>query len=181
MVSNTGIIEVVAERLRKYGAKNVVVDPVMVSTSGSKLISDDACGALVSELFPLAALVTPNALEGERLCGFPIENEDDMLRAAKAINGANACAVLVKGGHNNREANDVLYDSGAARWFHGKRIANPNTHGTGCTLSSAIACRLAEGKSLGDSVLFAKEYLTGAIEVMMDLGIGAGPIDHMYK
>jgi len=180
MVSNAGIIGVIAERLRFYKAVNVVVDPVMISASGGKLLSDDSCSALIDALFPLAAVITPNIYEGEAICGFPIKNKKDMLRAAKTINASRPCGVLVKGGHRKRDADDLLYHNGRGRWYHGGRIDNPNTHGTGCTLSSAIACRLAEGRSLEDSVALAKEYLTGAIGAMLDLGAGAGPLDHMY-
>ena len=181
MVSNAGIIGVIAEKLRQYRAQNIVVDPVMVATSGSKLLSEEAIGALADKLFPFARVITPNIAESELLCGFPIHNEPDMLRAAQTICGNHPCAVLIKGGHSEESADDLLYDGGAAHWFRGKRIDNPNTHGTGCTLSSAIACRLAEGKTLEESVLYAKEYLTGAIEAMLNLGMGAGPLDHTYN
>ena len=181
MVSNTGIIGIIAEKLRFYGARNIVVDPVMVAASGAGLLSEDAVGALVGKLFPLARIVTPNIPESEVLCGFPIKREEDVLRAARAIGGDRPYAVLIKGGHGIKDADDLLYDSGETHWFRGKYIENPNTHGTGCTLSSAIACRLAEGKSLEESVLYAKEYLTGAIEVMLNLGAGPGPLDHMFK
>jgi len=181
MVSNAGIIAVIAERLRFYNARNIVVDPVMASTSGSRLLAEDACGALADELFPLARVITPNILESEILCGFTIRTEDDALLAAKTISGRYPCAVLVKGGHRVLDAIDLLYTDGAARWFRGTKIDNPNTHGTGCTLSSALACRLAEGKNLEESVRSAKQYLTGAIAAMLDLGAGAGPLDHMYE
>jgi len=180
MVSNAAIIKIIAEKLRQYAAGNVVVDPVMISTSGSKLLSDDSCDALKSELFPLATVITPNISESEALCGFTISGEGDMLRAAKELKSAYPCSVLVKGGHGIQDASDLLYGNGGARWFRGRRIENPNTHGTGCTLSSAIACRLAEGKPLEESVSLAKEYLTGALSAMLDLGKGPGPLNHMY-
>jgi hydroxymethylpyrimidine/phosphomethylpyrimidine kinase len=181
MVSNAAIIKIVAQKLKYYRAKNIVVDPVMAAASGSRLLSDNSCEVLKNELFPLARVVTPNIPESEELCGFTIDGEAGMLRAAQSINGGGSYAVLVKGGHNKYNADDLLYAGGEARWFRGMRIDNPNTHGTGCTLSSAIACRLAEGRPLDDCVLYAKEYLTGAIGAMMDLGAGAGPLDHMYK
>jgi len=181
MVSNTGIIAIIAEKLRFYGARNIVVDPVMIAASGANLLSGDAVGALTEVLFPLARIITPNIPESEVLCGFPIKSEDGVSLAARAIGGDRPYAVLIKGGHGIKDADDFLYDGGKTQWFRGKYIENPNTHGTGCTLSSAIACRLAEGKSLEESVLYAKEYLTGAIEVMLNLGAGAGPLDHMFK
>ena len=182
MVSSANIIKEIANKLRFYGAKNIVVDPVMVAASGGKLLSDDTCDTLAGELFALARVITPNIPECEALCGFPISCEEDMLRAAQTIGDAYPCAVLVKGGHfiSNDSSNDLLYDNGHERWFCAKRIDNPNIHGTGCTLSSAIACRLAEGKSLGDSVLYAKEYLTSAIGAKLNLGSGTGPLDHMH-
>ena len=180
MVSDAGIIRVIAERLRYYEAKNIVVDPVMVSTSGSMLISDGARGALAEELFPLARVITPNIHESEALCGCSIENEADMVEAAEKIGRGAPGAVLIKGGHSGQGASDLLYDSGSSLWLRGERIENPNTHGTGCTLSSAIACRLAEGRPLHESVRLAKDYLTGAIAAMLDIGAGAGPLDHGY-
>jgi len=180
MVSDIGLIRVIAERLRHYNARNIVLDPVMVSTSGGRLLTSGAAGALMDELMPLARVITPNVFESEVLCGFHVESEDDMLRAAKAIAQKLPCAVLVKGGHMQNDASDLLYDNGEATWLRGERIDNPNTHGTGCTFSSAIACRLAEGRPLDEAVRLAKEYLTGAIAAMLDLGAGAGPLDHMY-
>ena len=180
MVSNAEIIKVIAERLRYYNAKNIVVDPVMVSTSGGKLMMDGAAETLTNELFPLAAVVTPNLRESEALCGFSISNRDEMIRAADMIGSRYGCAVLIKGGHASGGASDLLYSGGENHWFEGVRIDNPNTHGTGCTLSSAIACRLAEGRSLEEAIRLAKEYLTGAISVMLDLGAGSGPLDHGY-
>ena len=182
MVSNVEMIHVIAERLRHYKARNIVLDPVMAATSGGKLISDGAVGALMRELMPLARVITPNLFESEILCGFTVKSEDDMLRAAKTIGKEfPECAVLVKGGHGVSGASDLLYDSGKTVWLRGERIDNPNTHGTGCTLSSAIACRLAEGKSLEESARLAKEYLTGAIAAMLNLGAGRGPLNHAYR
>jgi len=181
MVSSAENIRVIADRLRHHKVRNIVLDPVMMSTSGAKLISDGAIDTLMRELVPLARVITPNIFESEEICGFAVNSEGDMQNAAEAIGGKFPCAVLVKGGHGNREAADLLYDNGKCVWLRAGRISNSNTHGTGCTLSSAIACRLAEGKPLEESVRLAKEYLTGAIAAMLDLGLGAGPLDHGYR
>ena len=180
MVSNSALIEVIAERLSFYGAQNVVVDPVMVATSGSSLLETEAVSTLKASLLPLAALVTPNIPEAEVLSGLTIRGEADMCEAAKRIGGERGCAVLVKGGHSVSDANDLLYADGEARWFRGRRIDNPNTHGTGCTLSSAIASNLAKGFSLDESVRRAKEYISGALAAMLDLGRGRGPMNHAF-
>lgn len=181
MVSNSEIIEAIAEKLSYYKAKNIVLDPVMVSTSGSKLICDEAIDVLTNKLMPLAKVITPNIQEAEVLCGFKVENQEDMIRAAKGIAKDLNIAVLVKGGHLSEEAIDILYENGNITYFKSERIENPNTHGTGCTLSSAIACNLAEGKSLEESVKNAKEYLTGAIKAKLDIGEGRGPLEHTYN
>lgn len=180
MVSSAPLIRVIGQRLRQYGANNVVVDPVMVATAGSSLIEHGAVQTLVEELLPLATLVTPNIPEGEVLSGLTIQNEADMLAAARTISQRYGCAVLLKGGHSVSDANDLLYAGGEARWFYGRRIHNPNTHGTGCTLSSAIAADLAKGFSLEESVMRAKAYISGALAAMLDLGAGRGPMDHMF-
>ncbi len=180
MVSNAELITVIAEKLRLYGARNVVLDPVMVSTSGSKLLKDDAIVSMVHELLPLALVATPNIPESEILAEMSIKSADDMLEAAKRISERYGCAVLCKGGHQLNDANDVLWKGGEASWFKGRRIDNPNTHGTGCTLSSAIASFLARGYSLVDSVSKAKAYISGALEAQLDLGKGSGPLDHAY-
>ena len=180
MVSSGELICVIAERLQKYGAENIVVDPVMVATSGSKLIADEALSVLKEKLLPLATVVTPNIPEAEILAGKKIENEADMLEVAKTISDTYNCAVLCKGGHSINDANDLLYADGNYRWFYGKRINNPNTHGTGCTLSSAIASNLAKGYSLDEAVEKAKEYISGALSAMLDLGEGSGPMDHAF-
>ena len=180
MLSSAGIVEIVAEKLKAYGAGNIVVDPVMVSTSGSKLLRDDAVEAVKEKLLPLADLVTPNIPEAEFLSGIGIRGEADMIAAAKMIAESYGSAVLLKGGHKINDASDLLYKDGKCVWFRSRRIDNPNTHGTGCTLSSAIACGLAGGLSLTDSISRAKEYLTGAISVGLDLGHGAGPLDHIF-
>lgn len=180
MVSSSKIIEVIAEKLIRYKAENIVIDPVMVSTSGSKLLCDEAMNALITKLIPLATVITPNIPESESLCGFSIKNEDDMIKAAKEISKALKGAVLVKGGHLVNDAIDLLYENGNIHWFKSERIDNSNTHGTGCTLSSAIACNLADGKSLSKSIENAKAYLTGALRAGLDLGQGRGPLDHTY-
>ena len=180
MVSSPELIRVIADRLRFYGAENVVVDPVMVATSGSSLIHGDAVRTLVEELLPLATLVTPNIPEAQILTGMTIQTGADMVQAAKQIGDAHGCAVLLKGGHSVNDANDLLYAGGELTWFRGRRIPNPNTHGTGCTLSSAIAAHLAGGCSLGEAVEKAKAYISGALEAMLDLGQGSGPMDHAF-
>ncbi len=181
MVSSGDIIKTIVEKLGQYKAENIVVDPVMVSTSGSKLLSDTAKDALIEELLPIATVITPNIPEAEVLCGFAIKDENDMIRAARAIGNRFPSAVLVKGGHLVSDAVDLLYADDNLQWFSAERIDNPNTHGTGCTLSSAIACNLAAGNSLDESIKNAKAYLTGALKAMLDLGQGAGPLDHTYR
>ena len=180
MTSSAGLILVIADRLRAYHAANIVVDPVMVSTSGCPLLRADAVDALRRELLPLAAVITPNIPEAEILAGMPIRNPDDMEAAAKRISGECGCAVLCKGGHSVSDANDLLYADGAAQWLPGRRISNPNTHGTGCTLSSAIAANLAKGCELAVSVRRAKKYISGALAAMLDLGKGSGPLNHAF-
>ncbi|MCR5613843.1 bifunctional hydroxymethylpyrimidine kinase/phosphomethylpyrimidine kinase [Treponema sp.] len=180
MVSQIELIKVIAERLKFYGIKNIVVDPVMVATSGAKLIDDNAIDILKSELLPIATVCTPNIPEAEILSGMKISSADDMEKAARAINEKYSCAVLCKGGHNLNDANDLLYTGNKATWFNGKRIDNPNTHGTGCTLSSAIAANLAKGASLEESVKNAKDYLSRALAAMLDLGQGSGPMNHAF-
>ena len=180
MVANSELIRVIADRLRFYHAKNVVVDPVMVATSGSALMKNDAVQTLIEELLPMAALVTPNIPEAEILSGLTIENKEDMIAAAKKIGDTYHCAVLLKGGHSINDANDLLYAEGELKWFEGKRIDNPNTHGTGCTLSSAIAANLAKGCTLSEAVQNAKEYISGALSAMLDLGKGSGPMNHAF-
>lgn len=180
MVSSKELIEVIAERLRFYKAKNIVVDPVMVATSGARLITEEAVTTLKECLLPLATVITPNIPETEVLSGMKIESPEDMVEAAKKIFGEYGCAVLCKGGHNLNDANDLLYSEKGYTWFNGKRIDNPNTHGTGCTLSSAIASNLAKGYDLETSVRYAKNYISGALAAMLDLGKGSGPMDHGF-
>lgn len=180
MVSSTELIRTIAQKLKEYEAVNIVVDPVMVATSESKLISDDAIDTLKKEILPLATVITPNIPEAEVLSGMSIKSEEDMVKAAEFIFTSYGCAVLCKGGHSINDANDLLFDESGAHWFYGKRIDNPNTHGTGCTLSSAIASNLAKGMSLEKSVKCAKDYISGALSAMLDLGKGSGPMDHGF-
>ena len=180
MVSSTALIAVIADKLRQYGARNIVVDPVMVATSGARLISEEAVDALKEKLLPLATLLTPNIPEAEVLSGMTISDPAGMERAARAISEQYGCAVLCKGGHQINDADDLLWREGAGVWFRGRRIQNSNTHGTGCTLSSAIAANLAKGYDLDRSVQRAKDYISGALAAMLDLGKGSGPMDHMF-
>lgn len=181
MVSSVKLIKVIAQRLIFFGAKNIVVDPVMVATSGSSLIGDGAVDALKNELLPLARVITPNIPEAEVLSGIKILTSDDMIKAAEIISDEFGCAVLCKGGHSLNDANDLLFENGDYKWFKGRRIDNPNTHGTGCTLSSAIASYLAKGFDLSTSIIKAKKYITGALLDMLDLGKGSGPINHFFN
>jgi len=180
MVASSELIRVIADRLRYYDTKSIVVDPVMVATSGSSLMKNDAVQTLMEELLPLATVVTPNIPEAQVLSEMEILTREDMHTAAKKIGDSYGCAVLLKGGHSINDANDLLYTNGEFIWFEGKRINNPNTHGTGCTLSSAIASNLAKGFSLTESVHQAKKYLSGALAAMLDLGQGSGPMDHAF-
>ena len=180
MVSSGELIGVICEKLRQYKAKNIVVDPVMVATSGSELMKSEAVIALKEKLLSLADIITPNIPEAQVLIGKSIESAEDMERAARQIFEEIGCCVLIKGGHSLNDANDYLYDRSGGVWFTGKRIDNPNTHGTGCTLSSAIAANLAKSLSVRDSVSRAKEYISGALSAMLDLGKGSGPMDHMF-
>lgn len=180
MVSSVNLITTIADKLAQYNAKHVVVDPVMVATAGSSLLQPDAIGTLKQRLLPLAELVTPNIPEAEILAGIKIQSPADMETAAKFISEQYHCAVLCKGGHDLNDANDLLWKDGAGHWFKGKRIDNPNTHGTGCTLSSAIASNLAKGMELEEAVRRAKEYISGALAAMLDLGRGRGPMNHLF-
>ena len=180
MVSSAELISVIAQKLRQYNARHIVVDPVMVATSGSRLLREDAVEALKTELLPLAEVATPNIPEAEILADMPIRTPADMENAARSISEKYGCAVLCKGGHDLNDANDLLWRDGAGYWFNGRRIDNPNTHGTGCTLSSAIASNLAKGMALEDAVRRAKEYISGALAAMLDLGHGRGPMNHLF-
>lgn len=181
MVSSSALIEVIADKLRQYGAERIVVDPVMVATSGARLISETAVDTLKERLLPLATVLTPNIPEAELLSGMTISGPADMEAAARSISERYGCAVLCKGGHQINDADDLLWRNGTGKWFRGRRIDNPNTHGTGCTLSSAIASNLAKGYDLDTSVERAKEYISGALSAMLDLGKGAGPMNHMFE
>ena len=180
MVSSSALIETIAKKLRQYEAKNIVVDPVMVATSGAKLINDEAIEALKSQLLPMATVLTPNIPEAEVLVEMSVTNAEEMIEAAGKISETYHCAVLCKGGHSINDANDLLYYDGKYCWFEGKRIDNPNTHGTGCTLSSAIASNLAKGYDLQTAVKRSKQYISGALAAMLDLGKGSGPMDHGF-
>ena len=181
MVASGELIEVIADKLTEYKAGNIVVDPVMVATSGARLISEDAISILKSRLLPLATVITPNIPEAEVLSGVDIKAAEDMEKAAELICDTLGCSVLLKGGHQLNDANDLLWQKDKEPvWFHGKRIDNPNTHGTGCTLSSAIASNLAKGRDLETSVKYAKNYISGALADMLDLGKGSGPMNHAF-
>ncbi len=179
MVSSSEIIEVIAVKLEQYDAKNIVVDPVMVATSGSRLISDEAIDTLKKRLLTIATVVTPNIPEAEILSGIKIKDADDMVKACTIISDEYNCDVLCKGGHSINDANDLLYSEQKYTWITGKRIDNKNTHGTGCTLSSAIASNLAKGYNLESSVRKAKDYISACLEDMLDIGSGSGPLNHM--
>nr|WP_320024425.1 bifunctional hydroxymethylpyrimidine kinase/phosphomethylpyrimidine kinase [uncultured Acetobacterium sp.] len=185
MVYNAEIIKSIAAKLKQHQAKNIVLDPVMVATSGGKLLSDDSIESLKNELMPLADIITPNIPEAECLCGFDIHSKADMVRAAKKIAENYSGSILIKGGHLFESADDfLLIQNEKCReevWFPGVKIDNPNTHGTGCTLSSAIACQLAAGEAVGQAVKNAKDYVTGALSANLDMGKGSGPLDHDYQ
>jgi hydroxymethylpyrimidine/phosphomethylpyrimidine kinase len=181
MVSNSKIIEVITKKLKQYNAQKIVVDPVMISTSGSRLLNADAMDAVITKLIPIADIITPNIPEAEALCNMQIETTDEMLTAAEKISKMLSGAVLIKGGHLTDVADDLLYAKGEATWIRGERINNPNTHGTGCTLSSAIACNLADSHSIKQSVINAKAYVTGALKDGLDLGKGSGPLNHCFN
>lgn len=180
MISSAALVDVIAQRLDRYSAANIVVDPVMVATSGSALTQTDAVQAMQEKLFPMATVITPNIPEAEVLAGFSIHTLQDMEKAAKKIGDRWGCAVLCKGGHNINDASDLLYRRGTFTWFEGKRIDNPNTHGTGCTLSSAITANLAKGYDLSTAIQRAKAYISGALASMLNLGQGSGPLNHIF-
>ncbi len=180
MLSSSELIEVIAERLTFYKAQNIVVDPVMIATSGARLINENAVNTLKEKLLPIADIVTPNIPEAQALSGIEIRSESEMLRAAEHIGKNYGCSVLLKGGHSINDANDLLYSEGRHKWFYGRRINSTNTHGTGCTLSSAIASNLAKGYDTEESVRLGKEYISGALSAMLDLGKGNGPLNHTF-
>ncbi|MCY6372620.1 bifunctional hydroxymethylpyrimidine kinase/phosphomethylpyrimidine kinase [Clostridium ganghwense] len=181
MVSSIEIIEAIAQKLKEHKAQNIVVDPVMVATSGSRLLNDDAIHKLLNELIQLATVITPNIFEAEILCGFEIKSTEDMIKAARKIAENYDGHILIKGGHLEDDANDLLFTNGVIHWFEGEKIKNSNTHGTGCTLSSAIASNLALGYDIEESIRNSKEYITGALRAKLDLGKGSGPLNHCYN
>ncbi|MEH7386826.1 bifunctional hydroxymethylpyrimidine kinase/phosphomethylpyrimidine kinase [Bacillus sp. JJ1521] len=181
MVSSPEIIQKIVEKLVEYQPQNIVLDPVMISTSGSRLLSESAMDALITRLFPLATVITPNLHEAEALCGMEIHTKEDMQMAAQTLSKTYNGAILIKGGHLEDTADDLLYSDGEFTWFQGARINNPNSHGTGCTLSSAIACNLAKGLDIKSSIHEAKRYITGALGAGLDLGKGSGPLNHVYE
>lgn len=181
MVSSEAIIHAISKKLKEYKPQNIVLDPVMVATSGDALFDTDAQSVLINELMPLADLITPNISEAEILSGIPIKSKNDMIRAARDIAGYYKGAILVKGGHLEDCADDLLYYEGFGYWLPEEKINNPNTHGTGCTLSSAIAANLAMGSTMTSAVKNAKQYVHGAIMDGLDLGRGNGPLNHLYQ
>lgn len=188
MLADKNVVEAVADCFDKYGADNLVLDTVVMSTSGRELLTGEARELMIERLFPKALIITPNIPETELLSGIDINSEKDMMRAAdklaQMMGGGGvktAGAVLIKGGHSADNSNDLLFYNGKYEWLCGRKIDNPNTHGTGCTLSSAIACNLAAGLDLKESVAGAKEYIAGAIAAGLDLGKGNGPLNHMYR
>nr|WP_240840983.1 bifunctional hydroxymethylpyrimidine kinase/phosphomethylpyrimidine kinase [Acidaminobacter sp. JC074] len=180
MVANSEIISVIVKKLKEYNARNIVVDPVMVATSGDPLISNEAMDALIQELLPLGSVITPNIPEAEKLSGMIIDSEEKMIEAAKIISKNLNGSLLIKGGHFGQKANDLLYTKGQCYWYSSERYINKNTHGTGCTLSSAIASNLAKNFSVEESIKKSKDYISGAIKADLNIGKGRGPLNHMY-
>ncbi|HWQ43527.1 MAG TPA: bifunctional hydroxymethylpyrimidine kinase/phosphomethylpyrimidine kinase [Desulfosporosinus sp.] len=180
MVSQVQTIEVIVEQLRHYVPQMIIVDPVMVSKSGYHLLNPEAEVTLIKELLPLAMLVTPNIPEAEVMTKMSICNLEQMKEASKIIYQMGVRNILLKGGHLEEDAIDILYDGQEFSYFSSARIATKNTHGTGCTLSSAITSNLALGYSLNDSVSLAKEYITIAIQHALSIGKGVGPTHHFY-
>lgn len=178
MIPNEAAVRVISEKLRAYQAQNIVIDTVLLSTSGTRLMKEAALQRAQEELFSLASLLTPNIPEAEILSAVCVTDRNAMQHAAEIISQKYGCAVLCKGGHLPDAADDLLYDGGKLCWMKAQRISNPNTHGTGCTLSAAIACGLADGQSMPEAVRHAKEYLTCAISDGLDLGHGRGPLNH---
>ena len=181
MLSSQEIVEVVASQIQRHGIRSLVVDPVMVAKSGDSLLRDDAVDAVRTRLVPLSAVVTPNIPEAEALTGMTIESDDDVREAARRIVGMGARSVVVKGGHREGPATDVLYDGSSFREYSAPRIDTVNTHGTGCTFASAVAAGLAQGKSVEEAVGQAKEYVTEAIRASFPIGRGHGPLNHFYE
>ena len=181
MVSNPELIATIVEKLSEHHDLKIVVDPVMVATSGSRLLADNALKILKEKLIPLATIITPNIPEATVLTDIKIVSKDDMVAAAKKISEWYSGYLLIKGGHFENRADDLLYFQENILWLKGDKIDNPNTHGTGCTLSSAIASNLALGYCVEDSVTQAKDYLTGALKDNLDLGHGSGPLNHCWN
>ena len=181
MLSGTETMLAVAEKLKEYQTKRTVVDPVMVAKGGCALMRTDALEVFMKEIIPLSFLLTPNIPEAETITGLRVETTDDMKSAARRIFEMGAQNVLIKGGHLNGDAVDVLFDGRHFTLFTGERINSKNTHGTGCTLSSAITSYLAKGMSLCEAVERAKRYVTQAILRAPDIGKGYGPINHFFK
>lgn len=180
MIGTTEILERIVRVLREYPLRHLVVDPVMVATSGSLLIAESAIACMKKELFPMAEVITPNLMEAEKLTGRQIFSEEDMILAGRMLKETYGCAVLMKGGHFDGNANDILV-ADEVHIYRQERIDNPNTHGTGCTLSSAIASFLAKNMPLSAAVGAAKEYLTDCLKAGLDLGAGSGPLMHNYR
>ena len=181
MLSTAPIIEAVAARLRAHGRRPIVLDPVMIAKSGDPLLEPAARAALVAEMLPLAEIVTPNLHEAAALAGIPVETEADMEDAARRILALGPRAVLVKGGHLKDPATDILWDGRTLHRFEARRLDSPHTHGTGCTLSAAIAAGLARGRPLTDAVAEAKRYVTAAIIGGFQAGRGVGALRHFVE
>ncbi len=181
MVSSIKLIETIAFAIKEHNIKNIVLDTVMVATSGAKLLDDDAIDALKECLIPMSTIITPNILEAQILSGITINDSSDMEEAAGLLFEKYGCNVLCKGGHSINDANDLLMTADGPTWFYGNRINNSNTHGTGCTLSSAIAANLALGYNIFDSVNRSKKYISDALNAMLDLGKGSGPMNHGFR
>ena len=181
MVFDSELIAVITAKLKAYHAKNIVVDPVMVATSGARLLNEDAISALKEQLLPLATVITPNLMEAEVLADMEIKSHEDMILAAQKLYETYGCNVLCKGGHRLQDADDLLYTADGPLWLKGEHIDNPNTHGTGCTLSSAIASNLAKAQELTTAIKNAKAYITGALQANLNLGHGAGPLHHGWN
>ena len=178
MLMNGENAAIIADRLEFYKAEKIVCDTVIMSTSGRQLLDDEGIEVFVKKLMPLADVITPNIPEAQRLCGMKIHTPEDMEKAARSLSDSTKGGVLIKGGHLEGNALDILLHKGKFYYLETPRIQNPNTHGTGCTLSSAIACGLAEGKSVPEAVECAKKYITRVISAGLDIGMGNGPMWH---
>lgn len=181
MVSQTEIIDIIASKLKEHKAVNIVIDPVMISKSGYHLLEPEAKKALIEKLVPLADIITPNIPEAEELTGLKISDFSHMEEAARMISKMGAKFVLIKGGHLEGESTDVLFDGEMFHYYPGKRIETKNTHGTGCTLSSAIAANLGKGEFVAEAVRDAKFFITGAIQNSLSIGKGVGPTHHFHE